>query len=128
MSPFSNPTILELLSKYRTVAAMYYSSALLGWDLEINMPEAGAEDRGKAQAELALLTQKMTLDLSGLVEKADQQKTLNDAEKGIVRVLKRELHYYRSVPPELLEELQRAISEAAIPWRQAREKSEFRIF
>src|SRR5689334_14794781 len=116
MSPFSNPTILEILSKYRTAATMNYSSALLSWDLEINMPEAGAEARGKALADLELLRQKMILDMAGLVERAEKQKTLNDAEKGVVRVLKRELHYYRSVPPELLEELQRAITEAAIPW------------
>ena len=107
---------------------MDYSSSLLNWDMEINMPEAGAEARGKVLAELTLLRQKMTLDMVGLVEKAEKQKTLNDAEKGIVRVLKRELHYFRSVPPELLEELQRAITEAAIPWRKAREKSDFRIF
>ncbi|HEX4919872.1 MAG TPA: carboxypeptidase M32, partial [Candidatus Bathyarchaeia archaeon] len=83
MSPFSNSTILELVSKYRTVATMNYSTALLGWDLEINMPEAGAEARGKAMADLELLRQKMTLDLEELVEKAGKQKTLNDAEKGV---------------------------------------------
>ena len=125
---FSNPLILDLLSKYRPVAAMGYSSYLLGWDLEINMPEAGAEARGKAQAEIELLRQKMTLDLTSLVEKAEKQKTLNNAEKGIIRVIKRELDFYRKVPSELLEELQRATTEAAIPWRQAREKSEFKLF
>jgi len=92
------------------------------------MPEAGAEARGKAMADLELLRQKMTLDMAGLVEKAEKEKTLNDAEKGVVRVLKRELHYYKSVPAELLEKLQKAITEASIPWRQAREKSDFRIF
>jgi len=128
MAPFSNPLIVDLLAKYRPIAAMTYSSSLLGWDLEINMPEAGAAARGKAQAELGLLRQKMTLDLASLVEKAEKQEKLNDAERGIIRVLKRDIQFYQKVPPDLLEELQKAITEAAIPWREAREKSEFRIF
>ena len=128
MALFSNPLMVDLLAKYRPIAAMTYSSSLLGWDLEINMPEAGAAARGKAQAELGLLRQKMTLDLASLVEKAEKQEKLNDAERGVIRVLKRDIQFYQKVPPDLLEELQKAITEAAIPWREAREKSEFRIF
>src|SRR5881398_4009567 len=128
MAFFNNPVIVDLLAKHRPIAAMTYSSSLLGWDLEINMPEAGAAARGKAQAELELLRQKMTLDLASLVEKAEKQDKLSDAEKGIIRVLKRDIQFYQKVPPDLLEELQKAITEAAIPWREAREKSEFRIF
>ena len=128
MALFSNPVIADLLAKYRPIATMTYSSSLLGWDLEINMPEAGAAARGKAQAELELLRQKMTLDLADLVEKAEKLEKLSDAEKGIIRVLKRDIEFYQKIPPDLLEELQKAITEAAIPWREAREKSEFRIF
>ncbi len=128
MALFNNPVIADLLAKYRPIAAMTYSSSLLGWDLEINMPEAGAAARGKAQAELELLRQKMTLDLANLVEKAEKQEKLSDAEKGIIRVIKRDIQFYQKVPPDLLEELQKAITEAAIPWREAREKSEFQIF
>ncbi len=128
MAFFNNPVIVDLLAKHRPIAAMTYSSSLLGWDLEINMPEAGAAARGKAQAELELLRQKMTLDLASLVDKAEKQDKLSDAEKGIIRVLKRDIGFYQKVPPDLLEELQKAITEAAIPWREAREKSEFQIF
>src|SRR5438067_733758 len=73
MAFFNNPVIVDLLAKHRPIAAMTYSSSLLGWDLEINMPEAGAAARGKAQAELELLRQKMTLDLASLVDKAEKQ-------------------------------------------------------
>src|SRR5690349_3889360 len=128
MSLFKNPTILDLLAKYKPIAAMAHTSALLGWDLEINMPEAGASARSQAQAEIDLLRQKMTLNLTGLIEKAEKQKTLNDAEKGVIRVVKRELDYYQKLPPELLEQLNRAIVEAAVPWREARQKADFKIF
>jgi carboxypeptidase Taq len=128
MTSFTNPVILDILKQYRPIAAMTYSASLLGWDTEINMPEAGAAARGQAQAELEMLSQKMTLGLAGLVEKADKEKTLNDEEKGVVRIFKRALHYYQKIPPELVEELQKATSEAAIPWRTARAKSDFQIF
>src|SRR5260370_3647901 len=128
MTLFSHPVVLDLLAKYKPIAAMAHTSALLGWDLEINMPEAGATARGQAQAEIDLLRQKMTLDLVGLVEKAEKQKTLNDAEKGVIRVIKREIDYYQKLPPELLEQLNKATVEAAVPWREARKKADFRIF
>src|SRR5438128_2616400 len=128
MSPFNNPAVLDLLARYKSIAAMTHASSLLGWDLEINMPEAGASARGQAQSEIELLRQKMTIDLAGPVEKADKLKALNDSEKGVVRVVKRELNYYQKVPPKLVEELQKATINANIPWREARKKSDFNIF
>ncbi|HEV2120966.1 MAG TPA: carboxypeptidase M32 [Candidatus Bathyarchaeia archaeon] len=128
MTPFNNPVVLDLLTRYRSVAAMTHASSLLGWDLEINMPKAGAGARGQAQSEIELLRQEMTIDLAGPVEKAEKLKDLNDAEKGVVRVVKRELNYFQKVPPKLVEELQKATIEANIPWREARKKSDFRIF
>lgn len=128
MSLFKNPIVLDLLAKYKPIAAMAHTSALLGWDLEINMPEAGATARGQAQAEIELLRQKMTLDLTSLIEKGEKQKTLNDAEKGVIRVIKRELDYYQKLPADLLEQLNKATVEAAVPWRDARKKADFGIF
>src|SRR5256886_10511558 len=92
------------------------------------MHEAGTATRGHAQAENELLLQKMTLDLADLIEKAEKQKTLNDAEKGVIRVIKRELDFYQKIPADLLEQLQKATVEASVPWREARKKADFRIF
>lgn len=128
MSPFSNPVVLDLLTRYKSISSMTHTVALLQWDLEINMPEAGATARGQAQSEIDLLRQKMTLELAGLVQKADNLKDLNDAEKGIVRVAKRELDYFEKVPAKLVKELNKAAIEATIPWREARQKSNFSIF
>src|SRR5256886_3008828 len=128
MSPFNNPIVLDILARYKSVAAMSHASSLLGWALEINMPEAGASARGQAQSEIELLRQKMTIDLTGPVEKAEKLKALNDAEKGVVGVVKRELNYYQKAPPKLVEELQKATIDANIPWREARKKSDFNIF
>src|SRR6266568_3484971 len=64
MTLFGNPLVLDLLAMYKPSAAMTHASSLLGWDLEINMPEAGAAARGQAQAEIELLRQKMTVEAS----------------------------------------------------------------
>ncbi len=125
---FSNPAILELVGKYRSIAALNHSTSLLGWDLEVNMPEGGAQARGIAAAEMELMTQTKTIALSSLVEKGDKEKDLNDSEKGVIRLAQRELYYYQKVPPALVEELQRAYAEAAFPWREARKKSDFGLF
>ena len=128
MSPFNNPVVVDLLSRYKPIAAMTHTVSLLQWDLEINMPEAGAAARGQAQSEIDLLRQKMTIDLAGSVEKADKLKTLNDIEKGVVRVVKRELDYYQKVPAKLVAELNKTGIEASIPWRESRKKSDFKTF
>ena len=125
---FNNPTVKELLGKYRSIAALNHCSSLLGWDLEVNMPEQGARARGVAAAEMELMTQTKTVALAGLVGKGEKEKGLNDFEKGVVRVAGRDLYYYQKVPPALVEELQKAYAEAAFPWREARKKSDFNIF
>ncbi|MBI3840594.1 MAG: carboxypeptidase M32, partial [Thaumarchaeota archaeon] len=123
-----NPVVKDILKRYTQVWALNHSLAVMGWDLETHMPVGGARSRGLASGQLAMLVQKANLDLKGLAEKADKQKDLDDVEKGMVRSIKRGLHYYTRVPPELVDEIQRVISEATVVWRTARKKSEFKLF
>ncbi len=102
--------------------------AVLGWDTETHMPEAGAKARGIASGQLAMMVQKSTVGLETLVKKAEKARDLDDMEKGIVRVLRRSIDYFVKVPPELVDEIQRETTEATVVWRTAREKSDFRIF
>ena len=123
-----NPVIGEILERYRAVWALNHSMAVLGWDMETHMPEAGAGSRGAASGQLAMMVQKATVDLGGLVGKAEKLRDLDDEEKGIVRVLRRDLDFYTKVPPELLEERERVTTEATVVWRTARKNSEFKLF
>ena len=43
-------------------------------------------------------------------------------------MLKRELKYYTSIPPEILEELDRTTTKAAVVWREAKRESNFNKF
>ncbi len=108
--------------------ALGHSMAVLGWDTETHMPEAGAKARGIASGQLAMMVQKATIDLEALVGKAEKARDLDDMEEGIVRVLRRSIDYFLKIPPELVDEIQRETTEATVVWRTAREKSDFKIF
>lgn len=125
---FQNPAVKELLKKYEAIWSLNHASALLGWDLEVYMPEKGAAPRGQALAQIALMSQKLTLDLKPLVSEAEKSGGLGDQDLGVVRVLKRDLEYYEKVPPRLIEELQKTTTEATVVWRTARKKSDFAFF
>ena len=123
-----NSTVREILKRYTQIWALRHSSAVLGWDTETHMPQGGAQARGIALGQLAVMSQKATIELDGLVKKAEKARDLDEMEKGVVRGLRRSLDYYLKVPPELVEELERVTIEATVVWRRARKKSEFRLF
>lgn len=123
-----NHVVREILKRYTQIWALGHSSAVLGWDTETHMPPRGAKPRGIALGQLAVMSQKATIELDGLVRKAEKARDLDDMERGVVRVMRRSLDYYLKVPPRLVEELQRVTTEATVVWREARKKSEFRLF
>lgn len=108
--------------------AINHSLAVLGWDTETHMPEAGARPRGIASGQLAVMVQRATIELDGMVGKAEKAKDLDEMEKGVVRVLRRNLDYFLKVPPKLVDEIQRVTTEATVVWRTARKKSDFKLF
>ena len=123
-----NPIVKEILEKYQQVWALQHSMAVLGWDGETHMPEGGARSRGMAGGQLAMMIQKHTLDMKGLVDKAAKAKDLDDFEKGVVRVAERNMEYYVKVPPKLVNELQKVTTEATVAWRTARKNSDYKAF
>lgn len=125
---FNNPVVKEILEKYVPVWSLGQADSLLNWDMEVYMPEGGTRHRGLAQANLSLMAQKMTLDLKPLLVRAEKQENLNDEERGVLRNLRRNVDYYEKMPPGLIEELQRASTEATVAWRSARKSSDFRSF
>ncbi len=127
MGKFENPTILRLLKAWKKVWALDYASALLGWDKAVFMPEAGVTARGEALSEIRALSRLFTLKLEPIVEKIDD-KTLNEYERGVLRVLKREFHYYESIPEELLKRKAKATTKGYMAWVKAKRKADFGLF
>ena len=123
-----NPVINKILESYKPVWGLDHVSALLEWDMETYMPLGASKPRGFAQAQTALIKQQHMTGMAGLVAEAEKLRDLNDYEKGLLRVIRRDLDYYLKVPPELLEDLQRTTTEATVVWREARRKSDFPMF
>ncbi|MEM3832789.1 MAG: carboxypeptidase M32 [Thermoprotei archaeon] len=127
---FQNKIVLDILEKYKAIWSIEHALGVLKWDVETYMPESGVEERSISVSQLNLLKQKLILDpdLISLVDKADEISDLNDFERGVVRVLKRTIKIYKSIPPKLLEEFSRVTQESVVIWRNARAKNEFKIF
>ncbi|MGO9645779.1 MAG: carboxypeptidase M32 [Candidatus Bathyarchaeia archaeon] len=123
-----NPAFQELLSAYKPIWALNHASAIFEWDSETYMPLEGAKSRGFAQAEIALMKQKHMKNLEQSIVKVQKLPELGDHEKGVLRVLGRELEYYQKAPPWLIEELEKITAEATVVWRAARRKSDFSMF
>ncbi|MEL9991715.1 MAG: carboxypeptidase M32 [Thermoproteus sp.] len=123
-------TVKEILERYKAIWALSHASSVLGWDREVYMPEEGISGRSLASAEIAKLIQKLMLDESfvKLIDKAKEEKDLTDIERGIIRMLERDLKFYRRVPPEVVAEFAKVTSEAFVAWKNAKERSDFKIF
>lgn len=126
----SSETVRQILEHYRAIWALGHAQGVLGWDTETHMPEEGIKGRAIARAEIAQLVQKLMLDekFVKLIEKAEGEKDLTDAERGIIRVLRRDLRYFQRVPPEVIKEFAKVTSEAFMAWRNARERADFGLF
>jgi len=127
---FKNKYALEILDKYKPIWSLRKSLALMSWDLETYMPKLGAEERGTASGQIELLVQRMVTDekFLSLVDKLDGAEALNDYEKGLARVLKRDTKFYTKLPPELIEKITSTTSKSSVAWREARQKSDFSKF
>ncbi|RLG46759.1 MAG: carboxypeptidase M32 [Thermoproteota archaeon] len=125
--PAETPEVREILKRYREIWAVNYARALISWDMETYMPEAASRERGEVRAELSKMVQRLMThpEFVSLVESA---RPANDFERGVVRVLKRDIEYYQKLPPEFVEEEARVTTEAFKAWEKAKEKSDFESF
>ena len=126
-----NPIIAQILDAYKPIWSISHAISLMGWDFETYMPRKGTEERGVAESQLHLLHKELLLskDFVDLVESGKkQQDNLNDAEKGIIRVLDRDITRQLKIPKELTEAESLERIRGNMVWRNAREKSDFKMY
>jgi carboxypeptidase Taq len=125
-----NPVMNQILDAYKPMWSLNHAISLLGWDFETYMPKKGTEERGVADSQLHLLYKELLLNKNfiGLVESAKKLERLSDSEKGIVRVLNREITKQIKIPKELTEAESLERIRGNMVWRQAREKSAFMMY
>src|ERR671925_683726 len=128
-----NPVINQILDAYKPIWSINHAASLMSWDFETYMPRKGTEERGMADSQLRLLYKQLLLnkDFVDLVESAKKKPKeggLNDIEKGVVRVLDRNITRQMKIPKELTEAESLERVRGNMAWRQAREKSDFMMY
>src|ERR1044071_1538322 len=100
-----NSIIKQILDAYKPMWSLDHAISLMGWDFETYMPGNGMEERGVADSQLHLLHKDLLLnkDFVGVVESAKKLESLSDSEKGIIRVLDKEIEKQIKIPKELTE-------------------------
>ncbi len=130
MKNVNNPTIKKLLEKYKEISLLGKVNALLGWDLNVNLPRQASAFRSEQSAYIAEVITDKWLDskFRSLLEKANSEKDLTLEEKAIVRNLNFTAKIYYKVPKELIIENEKVTSGAFIDWRTAKEENNFKKF
>jgi carboxypeptidase Taq len=120
----------QILDAYKPMWSLNHAISLMGWDFETHMPRKGTEERGVADSQLHLLYKDLLLNKNfvGLVESAKKLESLSDLEKGIVRVLNREITKQTKIPKELTEAESLERIRGNMAWRVARENSDFTMY
>ncbi len=127
----SSDTIKKLLEKYREISTLGKINAVLGWDLNVNLPPKGIEDRANQSAYLAKLTVEkwMGPEFRSLLEKANGElKKLGNEERAIVRNLNYGAKFYHRVPKEIIVEFEETTSKAYAAWAEAKKNDKFKDF
>ncbi len=125
-----NPVMNQILDAYKPMWSLKHAISLMGWDFETYMPREGTEERGVADSQLQMLHKDLLLnrDFIGLVKSAKKLGSLGDFEKGIVRLLDREITKQIKIPNELTEAESLVRIRGNMAWREARAKSEFKMY
>jgi carboxypeptidase Taq len=127
---YENPVLNQILNAYKPMWSLKHAISLLGWDFETYMPREGTEERGTANSQLHMLHKDLLLSKGfiDLVESAKKQENLSNIEKGIIRVLDREITKEIKIPKELTESESLERIRGNMVWREAREKSDFMMY
>lgn len=117
-------------SHIRKIADINYSSALLEWDMEVNMPEKGGSFRSGQIATLSGMVQSLSADekYGKVLHELTADSSLNERERRNVEESLKDFNRSKKYSVEFVETLSRTISEAVQVWTKARKESDFGIF
>lgn len=129
MKKFKNKLILKILEKFQFIASLESLVALADWDLNTYMPSQAVEDRGLILGKVNVLMKSLILNknFKKLIEKC-QNEDLNDYERAVIRVLKREINIIEKLPDYFIEEWNKITNQAQIVWRESKKSNNFQEF
>jgi carboxypeptidase Taq len=127
----THKTVKKLLTKYKEIVLLSRIEAVLGWDLNVNLPPKASQGRAEQISYLSGLVTDLWLDKEFrklLDSLRKDKKNLNLKEKAILRNLEQVGKFYFRVPKEIIVEFSETASKAFVAWREAREENKFENF
>ena len=123
----------QLSERLAELADLVYASAVLGWDQQVYMPPAGAEERGNQLGTLARIIQEKATapELGKLLDDLMPYAASLDPDSDeacIIKVNKKDFDKATRVPPEHVEKFAQVTTMAQQAWMEARQKSDFALF
>jgi carboxypeptidase Taq len=112
-------------------------ASVLHWDQETYMPEGGGEFRAEVMAYLSLMEhqmatgQKLKDELSRHIDYNSGELvniTLNDEEKRLVELVRKDLKKRIALPDDFVEEMSKHTSATQQAWAKARKAKDFSIY
>ena len=113
------------------------AASVLHWDQETYMPEGGGEFRAEVMAYLSLMEhqmatgQKLKDELSRHIDYNSGELvniTLNDEEKRMVELIRKDLKKRIALPDDFVEEMSKHTSATQQAWAKARKAKDFSIY
>ncbi|BCL78230.1 carboxypeptidase M32 [Ktedonobacteria bacterium brp13] len=129
----SHPHINALLALIQPLEDLASLLALGGWDQQTAMPRNAGETRAQQFATLQgiyheRLTSPKIGELLAELEPIMHEETFQDADRGLVRQVRRTYDQATKLPPELVVEATLVSSLSLEAWLKARDKQDFSIF
>lgn len=123
----------KLVQHLAKVNALNSTISVLEWDMEVNMPPAGADARANHMAVIEEMAHEFfTSDETGkLIElaKKDVQHLPDDSdEASMVRIAQQDYEDEVKLPSEFVAEMSRVTTKAHHTWAKAREENNFKGF
>ncbi len=129
--PITHPVLRRMVEKLRLLLALSHASALMHWDLETYMPPSGVSDRAIALSEITALMHRITRSdwLREMIEEAKRDiESMNVYERGLLRVVEREVRIASALPEELVRREALVTSKAVKAWEEAKRRDDYSIF
>ncbi len=123
----------DLLQRSKEIALIGSTSAVLGWDQEVNMPPKGAEWRAEQSAYLSGLAHRKSTDpkINDLLLAIEKSDLVSDPLGDVAVNVREWRHQYdraTKLPTEFVEIFSRTASLAQHVWAEARAKSDFSLY
>src|SRR5215211_2686253 len=129
MTETSNDTLRHLRDRLATISDLNSAAALLHWDQETYMPQAGVSLRAEQLSTRSRLAHEMLVsEETGRLLDAAEPQDPDSEEHALHRLARRDYDRATRLPARLVAELSRARSLAQPVWARARAESDWEAF